>query len=300
MITAAIWMDIDKDEKQDLIITGEWMPVRFFKNVDKKLQEVTQSTGLSHMNGQWKSLQVTDIDKDGDDDLIAGNIGLNNRYKVSPEKPLMAYAKDIDRNGQLDFVQAYHIKNLDGETELFPAADRNQLAEMIPSIKKKYLFHQEYAKVNMKKLLNDFGEKDFIELKCEIASSVWLENIGPGRFQSHVLPIEAQFAPINTIVADDVDKDGNTDLLLGGNEYQVEVSTGRDDASYGVYLKGDGKGRFINIPPAKSGFILEGDIKKMRILVTDNLKTIVVAANNQELKCFRIKNTVQGNIRIKN
>jgi len=289
LVTAAVWTDFDNDKKEDLVLTGEWMPVRFFKNVNNKLEEITQVTGMNNMNGQWRALQAADLDNDGDIDFIAGNIGLNNKFNVSAQKPLMAYSKDIDRNGQLDFLMAYHIRNDKGEFELFPAADRNQLAEMIPLIKKKYLMHEEFSKVNMKKLLSDFGEKEFLEVKCETTTSMWIENKGNGKFHHHELPIEAQFAPINSIVATDVDNDGKVDLLLAGNEYQVEVSTGRYDASYGVFLKGNGKGSFTNIPAAKTGFILEGDVKNMRILMSRNSKHVVVAANNKKLKCFKYK-----------
>lgn len=289
MVTSALWTDYNNDKKPDLVIAGEWMSVRFFKNVNNKLQEITATTGLTNMSGQWRSLQMADIDGDGDNDLIAGNMGLNNRYNVSPQTPLMAYAKDIDRNGQLDFVQAYHMKNSKGEFGLYPAADRNQLAEMIPSVKKKYLLHEEYSKVNMEKLLKDFGEDGLVSLKCETTASMWLENKGNDKFTAHVLPVEAQFAPVNSIIADDIDNDGKTDLLLAGNEYQAEVSIGHYDASYGVFLKGNGKGTFITIPATKTGFVVDGDVKSMKLIASLNSKNIVVAANNEELKYFKIK-----------
>jgi hypothetical protein len=290
MITGAVWMDFDNDKKPDLVICGEWMPVRFFKNIHNKLQEVTENTGLTNTNGLWRSLQAADIDKDGDIDFIAGNMGLNNKYHASHERPMMLYAKDIDINGSIDIIPAYYIKNEKGSYELFPAIDRTQFAEELLFIKKKYLLNKDYAVINMDALLKSFDQKDMMVLKCETTATVWIENLGNGHFKMHQLPLEAQFAPVNAIVANDLDHDGNIDLLLGGNEYQTEISTGRYDASYGQFLKGDGRGLFTPIKPTKSGFIVSGDMKNLKTITNKNQHQFVLAAvNNDSLKCFEIK-----------
>jgi hypothetical protein len=290
MITGAVWLDFDNDKKPDLVICGEWMPVRFFKNINNKLQEVTENTGLTNTNGLWRSLQAADIDKDGDIDFIAGNMGLNNKYHASQDRPMMLYAKDIDINGSIDIIPAYYIKNNKGVYELFPAIDRTQFAEEIPYIKKKYLLNKEYAKVNMDELFKGIDMKDMMVLKCETTATVWIENLGNGHFKMHQLPLEAQFAPVNAIVAADLDHDGNIDLLLGGNEYQAEISTGRYDASYGLFLKGDGRGLFTPVKPTQSGFIVIGDMKNLKTITNKNQHQFVLAAiNNDSLKCFEIK-----------
>jgi hypothetical protein len=290
MITGAVWLDFDNDKKPDLVICGEWMPVRFFKNINNKLQEVTENTGLTNTNGLWRSLQAADIDKDGDIDFIVGNMGLNNKYHPSSDRPMMLYAKDIDANGSIDIIPAYYIKNNKGVYELFPAIDRTQFAEEIPYIKKKYLLNKEYAKVNMDELFKGIDMKDMMVLKCETTATVWIENLGNGHFKMHQLPLEAQFAPVNAIVAADLDHDGNIDLLLGGNEYQAEISTGRYDASYGLFLKGDGRGLFTPVKPTQSGFIVIGDMKNLKTITNKNQHQFVLAAiNNDSLKCFEIK-----------
>ncbi|MEO6731911.1 MAG: VCBS repeat-containing protein [Ferruginibacter sp.] len=127
------------------------------------------------------------------------------------------------------------------------------------------------------------GQDSFLRLQCNEARSCWFENRGDGKFSKHPLPVETQFAPVNSIVCTDIDNDGKMDLLLGGNEYQAEVMTGRYDASYGCYLKGDGKGNFLVIKPALSGFVLKGDIKDMKMINISNNKLILVAAINNDL-----------------
>ncbi len=289
MITGAVWTDFDNDKNTDLVICGEWMPIRFFKNRNGKLEEVTTNTGLKNMNGLWRSLQVADIDKDGDIDFIAGNMGLNNKYHTTPQQPNWLYAKDIDRNGSVDLIPAYYIKNDADVFDLFPGIDRTQFAEQVLAIKKKYLLNEDFAKINMNELLNAIGQKDMLKLKCETLASVWIENMGNGQFKQHELPLAVQFAPLNAILTTDVDNDGNIDLLLAGNEYQAEIGTGRYDASYGHFLKNDGRGGFTNIAYLQSGFILEGDVKALKHVITKNKDRLVLATvNDNQLKCLKI------------
>lgn len=147
MVTAAIWTDFNNDKKPDLIIAGEWMPVRFFRNDGHVLKEVTASTGLKNINGQWRSLAAADLDKDGDVDIVAGNLGQNNKYRVSAETPLKLYAKDLDGNGSIDPVAAYYIKNVKGGKSLYPAINRDQFASQVPSARKNFHITQNMLKV---------------------------------------------------------------------------------------------------------------------------------------------------------
>jgi hypothetical protein len=288
LITAAIWTDFTGDHRPDLVICGEWMPVRFFQNDHGTLHEVTEATGLQHTSGLWRSLQAADLDGDGDTDYVVGNLGWNNGYHPSSERPLRMYAKDMDHNGIIDLVPAYYIKDAEGAYRLFPDPDRNQLAEAVPSVKKKYLRHADYAKLDMDQLRTDFGADGWTELSCETASSVWLENLGNGHFTLHELPVEAQFAPVNTIVANDLDGDGKTDLLIAGNEYQSSPVRGRYDASYGLLLKGDGHGGFRPLEPVKTGFILDGDVRSMILLNGQAGRLVLAAVNDEKLRCLKI------------
>ena len=290
MITDALFTDFDSDKKPDLLICGEWMPLRFFKNTGQQLQEITTATGIANSSGLWRCLQQADIDKDGDLDYIAGNMGLNNRYGIAPRKPLLVYAKDIGNNGFMKIVPAYYIKDRTNNYRLYPALDRNQMAEQVPAVKKKYLLHKEYSTATMQQLQEGFGMEDWSVLKCETAATVWIENLGQGKFTLHILPLEAQIAPVNSIAVADIDGDGNADLLIAGNEYQADAGTGRYDASYGLVLKAGSKGNFTPLGPAQTGFIVDGDVRDLKwINKKNNERILLAAANNSPLKAFSLK-----------
>lgn len=289
MVTSAVWIDFDNDKKTDLVIAGDWMPLRFFKNTGKKLEEVTLSVGLQNISGQWRSLVASDIDHDGDMDLIAGNIGLNNKYHVSPERPLMLFAADIDHNGSMDPVSFYYIKDKSGNRVLYPDISLDKFAQQVPSIKKKFIYHKDFGKAGYSEIYNEEQKKEVQTFRCDETRSCYFENKGNGKFQMHPLPVEAQFAPVNAIVCMDLDGDGNSDLLLAGNEYQNEIMTGRYDASYGLYLKGDGHGQFTPIQPVRSGFIIDGDVKDLKVIRNAEKRIhVLVGVNDEFLKIFKL------------
>lgn len=287
MITGAIWADLDNDQQTDLVIAGEWMTVRFFKNDKGHLREITASTGLQQMEGMWRSLHAADIDGDGDTDLIAGNMGLNCDYQVSKAEPMHLYAKDMDGNGSIDPIPFYYFKDKDGRRKLFPAINRRQFADQVPAIKKQFLYHIDYAQASFADIYPGKAKDSLLQLVCDEAASCWLENIGNGKFVKRYLPEEAQFAPVNAIVCTDINGDGIADLLLGGNEYQAEVMTGRYDASWGCYLQGQKNKQFKSISPAASGFILQGDVKDLALIkMKDGRRLIVAGVNNDKLQVF--------------
>jgi hypothetical protein len=289
MVTSAVWNDFNNDKKTDLIIAGEWMPVRFFINKEGVLKETTDSTGVTNMNGMWRSLIATDIDNDGDIDLVAGNHGSNSNYKVSQNEPMQLFATDIDGNGSIDPILFYYIKDKHGIRRSFPAISRTQFAEQVPAIKKQFLLHQDYANATFNDIFKGKKKTNLLKLYCDETRSCLFENLGNGKFIKHVLPIEAQFAPVNAMISDDFDGDGIKDLLLAGNEYQTEVVTGRYDASYGCFLKGTKEKKFKPISPLVSGFIVKGDVKDISLVRLSNNKRIILAAiNNDSLRVFRI------------
>ena len=136
LINSATWVDIDNDKKPDLIIAGDWMPIRIFKNNGKTLTEITDQTGLQNFQGLWRSLFVTDIDNDGDLDIIAGNLGLNNPYHINAQQPAELIAKDFDGNGVIDDIFCYYIKDNDGKYQLSSGISKDAWAMQVPSIKK--------------------------------------------------------------------------------------------------------------------------------------------------------------------
>lgn len=158
----------------------------------------------------------------------------------------------------------------------------------VPVVKKKYLMHADYAKITAGKLLDDLGRDGMMTLRCDNMTSLWIENLGNGKFAAHPLPPEAQFAPVNAILAADFNQDGQMDLLLAGNEYQEAVANGRYDASYGLLLKGNGQGGFAAVAPVRSGWIIDGDVKNMRMIRTGKWDNLIIAGvNDDSVRVFR-------------
>ena len=289
MVTSSVWTDFDKDGQVDLVIAGEWMPLRFFKNNNGKLVDATSATGLGQANGMWRSLAATDMDNDGDIDLVAGNLGLNCDFQVSAEEPMQLYATDLDGNGSIDPLIFFYIKGEDGKKRSVPAITRNRFSDQVPGIKKRFLHHGDYAKATFNDIFKGHDKDKILQLHCEETRSCYFENLGNGKFVKRPLPVEAQFAPVNAILCDDFDNDGFKDLLLAGNEYQAEVISGRYDASYGCFLRGNNTKSFTPVSPVKSGFILNGDVKDMELITLPNQeKIILVAVNNDLMRVFRI------------
>ncbi|MEO5943205.1 MAG: FG-GAP-like repeat-containing protein [Ferruginibacter sp.] len=288
MVTAAQWADIDNDKIPDLIIAGEYMPIRIFKNNRKKLTEITSTSGLQNSNGLWRSLVATDVDGDGDIDFVAGNLGLNCDYHVDSKFPMKLYADDIDHNGSIDPVMFYCIGDKDGKRNLFPSISLDQLTAQVPAVKKKFLYNKDYAIATAEQIFKD--DKTLQILTCNETRSCWIENLGNGKFAIHVLPMEAQFAPVNAIVCADIDGDGIKDILLAGNEYQTDVATGRYDASYGCFLKGFSNKKFMAVPSVQSGFKVDGDVNDMKLINgANNEKLILVSINSDSMRVIKFK-----------
>ena len=288
MVTAAIWANLDTDPKPELLVAGEWMSLTIFKNNNGQLVKMEQ-TGLDSFTGMWRTALVADIDNDGDLDIIAGNLGLNNLYHCSQQTPMELYGTDIDGNGIIDPLHFYHIKTKKGELQKFPGISRAQFSEQVPSIKKKFLLAKDYASASFSDFYNLFKEKILNSLSSNEPRTCLFENLGNGTFKTLPLPWQAQLAPVNTIICADIDKDGFKDLLLAGNEYQAEVMNGIYTASYGVFLKGNAQKAFTYVPGHTSGLVLEGDVKQLQLIPQANGQQLLVAAiNNAPLVAFKI------------
>lgn len=289
MVTSSVCTDFNGDGSPDLVIAGEWMDIRFFVNHGGKLVEITKTTGLKHISGMWRSLIAADADNDGDMDFIAGNLGLNCMYKVTASEPMEMFSADLDGNGSIDPILFYYIKDKDGKRRSFPAISRGLFAEQVPSIKRKFLRYNDYANADFQTVFKGMSKEKIMRLYCDETRSCYIENAGNGKFIKHPLPVEAQFAPVNAIICEDLDMDGFKDILIAGNEYQAEVLGGRYDASYGSFLKGTAAKTFSIVPGRHSGFSVQGDVKDMDlIMLADGSKRILVAANNDSLRVFKV------------
>ncbi len=244
MVCDALWTDWDNDGAVDLIVLGEWMPVTFFKNKNGSFDNVTAGTGMGDQKGWWNSLVAGDFDNDGDIDYIAGNLGKNSFFRASDEYPARVYAKDFDDNGNIDPILTLYLKDSQGEMKEYPALNRDDIVGQLPGLKKQFLSYKAFAVADVHQIFNDEKMQDALVLEANNFSTCFIQNMGNGKFEWKALPALAQQAPVNGMLAADVNADGNLDVVLCGNDYGNEVSAGRYDAMNGLVLLGDGKGGF--------------------------------------------------------
>ncbi|MDN5205024.1 CRTAC1 family protein [Fulvivirgaceae bacterium BMA10] len=283
MVTDAVWHDIDNDDDLDLIIAGEWMGIEVFVNESGKLSPGTSYHNLSSTTGWWNKILIDDIDNDGDQDIIAGNLGLNYKFHASNEKPLHVYTNDFDNNGIEDIVLA---KYYDGKQ--VPVRGKKCTSEQMPFLKEKFKEYSAFANEDITGIFGDNIETSLHYQVNEFRSGIFV-NSGNGDFSFVAFPIEAQLSPINAILFEDFDGDNNRDLLLAGNNYHAEVETTRADAGKGSFLKGSGGHTFKYIPNTKTGFFVDKDVRAMVLIENGSKQMVFIANNNDSHDLFFIK-----------
>lgn len=291
MVTSALFTDFDNDGWQDLLVVGEFMPIRFFKNMQGNFKEVTSQTGLTNTGGWWNSLSAGDFDNDGDIDYIAGNLGLNGPYRVSAEEPVCIYAKDYDKNGRLDPVMC-HYEN--GKEYLVHA--RDDINKQITPMRGRFRDYTSYAAVTFKEAFTQEEIKDAYVVKAQTFASSYIENKGNDKFVIHQLPLQAQFAPIYGMICKDFNADGNLDVLCVGNSYATEVQTGRYDAQGSVLLMGNGKGNFI--ADRKPINAMRDNKSLAELIHSDGTSLYVVGSNSDSLQVYRLNEAKQKSVAI--
>lgn len=283
MVTAAAWIDYDHDGRLDLIVTGEWMAVRVFHNENGRLVDRTREAGLAGTEGWWNSVTVADLNGDGRPDLVLGNVGLNSALRASPAEPARLYVADFGHNGTFEQLLTVYRHGVS-----YPVAGRDELLGPIPQLRSRY---PTYASFGASRIEDIFTAAELAPATVRearvFASSVALNN-GNGTFTLVPLPVEAQLAPIRAALAEDFDGDGRTDLLVAGNDYGFPPVLGRQDAGYGLLLRGKGDGRFEAIDMAQSGVVIDGQVRHMRWLrQADGSRLVVAARNNDKLEVLR-------------
>ena len=296
MVTDALWTDFDNDGKVDLMVVGEFMSVTFFKNGGNKFTKLN-STGIEQNVGWWNSITSGDYDRDGDIDYVAGNLGLNNNYQVTQEHPLWVYAKDFDGNGSIDPIMACYMReSMESDVKkLYPVHFWEEINSQSTKFRRKYSSYKQYGGATLETLFSPDDLKGALMLFANHMESSYIENLGKGKFQMKNLPTPVQVSPVNGMITDDVNGDGNLDVILVGNDYGNEVFTGRYDAFTGLILAGDGKGSFEVMPSSKTGFYVSGDAKALARLSGKNGQFYLATQNNDSLKVFSI-NTVEEKI----
>jgi len=284
LITDAQWIDFDGDGRLDLVTTGEWMPIEFYRNEGGRLRNVTQSTGLPPLRGWWFSLAAGDFHRDGRQDLVAGNLGLNYAYTTGKDSHFGIYAGDFSGERKTDVILTQEMGGKD-----YPYAGIAQLANAIYQLGIRFPTFGSFANTTMDQAFGETALKQALHYQADTFASMYLHNDGGGKFSATALPNFAQIAPIKAILAQDVDGDGNLDLIVAGNMYDAEPNTPRADAGNGLWLKGDGKGHFAPVPPWQSGLVAPADVTGLAIVKTVRGRVLIVANSGDSLQTFMIR-----------
>jgi hypothetical protein len=284
LVTDALWTDFNGDDKADLIVVGEWMGIRIFKNIDGKLTEISESAGTKETSGWWNTIAPGDFDNDGDVDYLLGNFGLNSQLKASDDEPVTLYVKDFDGNGSLDPILCSYIMG-----ESYPVFSKDDLVGQLSGLKARYVNYSDYAGEKMTDIFTEEELRDARILKATDFASSYLENLGNDTFKVSTLPEAAQFSPVYGVIVHDFNADGNPDALLGGNFYGTRVKYGRYDANKGVLLLGDGKGNFQTVNNDKSGLLLNGEVRAITSINRANGEQLMLFAQNDDvLQVYKI------------
>lgn len=271
MVKDGLWVDLDNDQDQDLVLVGEWMPITMFYNEGGSFNKVE----VPNSQGWWNVIESIDSNKDGLTDFVVGNHGLNSRFKASADKPITMHINDFDRNGTIEQI----ISCYNGD-ESYPMTLRQDLVMQIPELKNKYLKFKNYSE----KSIDDIFSKSMIESSIvheavELQTSLLINN-GNENYELQALPVEAQKSPIYAFEIADFNKDGNDDIILGGNFSKSKPEIGIYEASYGLYLRGSGNGSFHELSSKESGIRINGEIRNFEYLELNDGSYLMVVKNN--------------------
>ena len=282
MMTDAIWKDIDKDGKKDLITVSEWDTPKIFINNGRRL--IKQKSTLDDLFGMWNVVEAADLDNDGDIDFILGNQGSNTMHKTSKENPVKMWVNDFDNNGTIEQITTNHKQGKD-----YPIHMKKELTAQLVSLKKQNLKASEYAKKSIDELFSASIFENSIMKQSTISESIIAINQGDWNFTVKKLPSRVQLSCVCGIVCTDINNDGNLDLIMAGNNFEFKPQYSRLDANYGSVLLGDGNLGFTWQDYNTSGFVVKNEVKHLKKIKDNKGKTYFIAAiNNESPKLFLI------------
>ena len=283
MVTDSKWVDLDNDNDDDLIVVGEWMPIKVFINVGDSLVDKTIDYGFDKTNGWNHTVEVSDFNNDGYYDIIIGNYGLNSRLKASEKYPLTMLVNDFDNNGNVE-----QILGMYRDDSLYPIVQLKDLWMQIPSLKKKYLKFENYKNEKLFDLFEEEILNSSLKLYTyKLNTSLWINNKGIN-FSEIDLPYQSQFSPVYAIISDDINLDGNKDIIMGGNQYRIKPEIGIHDASYVSTYLGDGKGNFKYLDNNTSGIFIRGQLRDIVKIKRKKEENFIFALNNDSLKILKL------------
>ena len=283
MVTDAEWIDVNGDGWEDLVVAGEFMPIEIFiSRQGKSFEHTTKKYFDRPLSGLWNRILAHDFDGDGDQDIIAGNLGLNTQLKASADEPLQLVYKDFDKNGSVDPILTYYVQ---GKSYPFPG--RDELLDQMYGMRSKFTDYASYANAKLNNIFSPADLKDAGTLSATVLESVYLENSG-GQFVVHTLPNPAQFAPVHAMTLLDYNKDGKMDIILAGNQSSIRIRMGVIDANFGQLYTGDGQGNFTYVDQPSSGLRLTGDTKSLQVISSKGDLYLLVGTNNVGVTSYKI------------
>lgn len=282
MICDARAVDINNDGRQDLVVAGEWTPLKVFVNQGGKFSDESAQWFSGPTNGWWNCIAADDFDGDGDQDLIVGNYGLNTQFKVTTGEPATLVYKDFDKDGQIDPFFCYYI---DGQS--YPYASRDEALGQVSFLKQRYPDYVTYSNETLEEIFNEEQLKDAARLHADNLATTYFENTGKN-FRARELPIQAQFSPVHAIRSFDADQDGDKDLIMGGNETYTRVRIGKTDANRGFVFLNDGKGKFTFLSQAESGLDTDGDVRDLEFMTTGEQIHLLVTETGRPVRSYRL------------
>lgn len=285
MVTGAVWADVSGDKNKELVIVGEWEAPRIFSL--QKGQFVEIKSNLNELFGWWKTIAAADLDNDGDEDLVMGNLGENFYLHPTTEKPVKMFISDFDNNGTLEKIITQTIRGKDKTVFL-----KRELIEQIASLRKQNLKNMDFAEKSVQELFPPDLLKKSVVKQFNYASSCIAFNDGNGKFTVRKMPMQVQLSCVNAVKCTDLNNDGKIDILLGGNQFGFLPQFSRLDASYGHVLLNKGKEEFEWVEPRKSGIDIPGEIKDIIEIPSRNNRSFLFLQNNDYPVLLHLKEDV--------